>query len=295
MDNNSHDAYSPGSPPSASGPSSPHTPSMASSKYAPPPSTAVPVNFIIKFSDSTVPDLSLQVEDVVNTTVSGLRRLIRDTVGGRLINRRLRLIHSGRVLSEKMDLAKDVVKLNPKGKGVSSTSGGLPKRVYIHCSVGDILSAQELAQEAELDQAQPVRSTAPELRGFDRLRNAGFSEGDVAALRRQFSSLHGVSNPDASSGAIPNVSSEEELTRLEEQWINTGIADAGINTAADVGSPLSDDYLEELIGLLAGMFLGILAVIFLKEGNAVFNQRQRRSVLAGVAINFSFAFVRMFN
>lgn len=268
-------------------------------------SHAVPVQLIIKFSDNSVADLALDIPNISIITVSDVRRQIRDTVGGKLSNRRLRLIHGGKVLSEKVNLGRDVVKVNPKGKGTSgatttttSGTGSFPRRVYLHCSVGDILDAAELARENELDSVQPVRSTAPELRGFDRLRNAGFSEQDVAQLRRQFSSLHGTSTAQGGEGAegIPNASREEELTRLEEQWINTGVADAGINTGADqLANALGDDYLEELIGLLVGMFLGILAVIFLKEGSGVFSRRQRRSILAGVAINCSFALVRMFN
>ena len=169
------------------------------------------------------------------------------------------------------------------------------------------MDATELGKDNEMDSRAPVRSTGPELRGFDRLRNAGFSDADISQLRRQFSHLHG----DASSGGpgddqgatgagvpgtgpIPSAAREEELSRLEEQWINTGVADAGINEGELGGSPLGDDYLEELIGLLVGMFLGIMALFFLKEGG-LFSRRQKRSILAGVAINFSFALVRMFN
>lgn len=292
------------------------------------------VNFIIKFSDASFPDLVLPLTqtDLVSLRVSTLRRQIRAQVvgnsgsgsgsgennegqGRRLANRRLRLIHAGRVLNEQVDLVRDVAKL-PSTTSVASGGTGEPKRVYVHCSIGDILTAAELAREAELDQGVTTgttgsgsqgppawATTGPEPRGFDRLRSAGFSDGDVAALRAQFSSLHGTGTTGTD---IPNANNEEELTRLEEQWISTGVLDA-----PPEGSPLSDDYLEELVGLLAGMFLGILAVVFLKEqvrgdgssagggglggGGGVFSRRQRRSVLAGVAINVSFALVRMFN
>lgn len=269
--------------------------------------SAIPVQLIIKFSDSSVTDLTMEIPDITTASVSGVRRYIRDTVGGRMINRRLRLIHGGRVLNDSVSLARDVAKISVKGKEVSTgSSGSFPRRIYLHCSVGDILDATELAKENELDSSAPVRSTGPELRGFDRLRNAGFSDADISQLRRQFSHLHGEPSAGGAggdgggatglpgTGPIPSATREEELSRLEEQWINTGVADAGINEGEAGLTPLGDDYLEELIGLLVGMFLGIMALIFLKEGG-LFSRRQKRSILAGVAINFSFALVRMFN
>lgn len=270
------------------------------------------------------------------------------------------------MLSESVNLARDVakvniIKINPattnnnsnsKGKSKEVTKDGtkketttdhnerpqppigpFPRRVYLHCSVGDILDGPALARENELDAVQPTRSTGPELRGFDRLRNAGFTEQDVNQLRRQFSSLHGggvgaggsgvgaggagggMGGDDdlgiGAPGGIPSAVREEELTQLEEQWINTGVADAGINvgegatggTNGDTGGggggevgtiTLGDDYLEELVGLLVGMFLGILALLVLKEPG-LFSRRQKHSILAGIAINCSFALVRMFN
>lgn len=263
------------------------------------------VQFIIKFSDSSLADLAIDVDDVSKVSVSSIRRHIRDTVGGKTSNRRLRLIHNGRLLNESIDIARDVAKVSVKGKEIStSTSSGDntnsqsgPKRIYIHCSVGDILGANELLRESELDKKTIIKSTGPELRGFDRLRSAGFTDRDINVLRQQFTSMNGGAAAAAagaaggsSSGdpiAIPSAVQEEELTRLEEQWINTGVTENTTNISGN-------DHLEDLIGLLIGMFLGVMSLLFLKEGG-LFNARQRRFILGGVFINFLFALVRMFN
>ncbi|KAF5100952.1 hypothetical protein D0Z00_001083 [Geotrichum galactomycetum] len=261
------------------------------------------VQFIIKFSDSSLADLALDIEDVSKVSVSSIRRQIRETVGGKTSNRRLRLIHNGRLLNENINIARDVAKVSVKGKEISNNhisssnnnNNNSPKRIYIHCSVGDILDANELLRENELDKKAVVKSTGPELRGFDRLRNAGFTDTDINVLRQQFTSMNGGAAAAAAgrSGtgdpiAIPSAVQEEELTRLEEQWINTGVTEDNAANAS------GNDHLEDLTGLLIGMFLGVMSLLFLKEGG-LFTARQRRFILGGVFINFLFALVRMFN
>jgi hypothetical protein len=262
------------------------------------------VQLIIKFSDSSLADLALDIEDVSKVSVSSIRRQIRETVGGKTSNRRLRLIHNGRLLNENINIARDVAKVSVKGKEISNnhiiggSSSNSPKRIYVHCSVGDILDANELLRENELDKKAIVKSTGPELRGFDRLRNAGFTDTDINVLRQQFTSMNGGAAAAAAGAvdrngtgdpiAIPSAVQEEELTRLEEQWINTGVTEDNAANAS------GNDHLEDLTGLLIGMFLGVMSLLFLKEGG-LFTARQRRFILGGVFINFLFALVRMFN
>lgn len=266
------------------------------------------VQLIIKFSDSSLDDLALDVEDISKVSVSSIRRQIRETVGGKTTNRRLRLIHNGRLLNENTDIARDVAKVSVKGKEINSSqitggssninSSSSPKRIYVHCSVGDILDANELLRENELDKKAIIKSTGPELRGFDRLRQAGFTDTDINVLRHQFTSMNGGAAAAAAGAAgrsgtgdpiaIPSATQEEELTRLEEQWINTGVTEDNAANAS------GNDHLEDLTGLLIGMFLGVMSLLFLKEGG-LFTPRQRRFILGGVFINFLFALVRMFN
>uniref|UniRef100_A0A060TBR4 ARAD1D29304p n=1 Tax=Blastobotrys adeninivorans TaxID=409370 RepID=A0A060TBR4_BLAAD len=240
-----------------------------------PQSPSWPATFIIKFSDNSLQDLTLDIDNVLETTVSDLKKLIRQQSGGITVNRRLRLIHSGRVINDQTDLARDVAKVNLSGQ-INRVDQPVP-RVYIHCSIGDILSSQELARESEYDSRVPHRSTLPELRGFDRLRATGFTEEDVADLRRQFNALYGTNpsqNPD-------------EAARLEEEWIDTGVGDAPTNNVV-----LGGDYLDDLVGVLMGMFLGVLALFFFKE-SSTFSPRQQRVIFFGIAINFFYAVMRM--
>lgn len=190
------------------------------------------------------------------------------------MNRRLRLIRNGRVLNDQMDLSTEVFGRNSAAaSNADAAAAAGPPKIYIHCSIGDILSPTDLAKENEYDQRVPTRSTLPELRGFDRLRSTGFSDDDIAQLRQQFGRLYGYGGTN------------EDMTNMEEQWIDTGVQDG----PADIN--LGGDYVDDLIGILVGMFLGVLALFFLKENN-LFSKRQQKSMVAGILVNFSFALLR---
>ncbi|KAA8909218.1 hypothetical protein TRICI_004608 [Trichomonascus ciferrii] len=237
----------------------------------------LPVLFVIKFSDNSLQDLTLHVEDIMNSSVSSLKKEIRKNVGGITTNRRLRLIHGGRIINDQTDLAKDVAKVKLSDRVNNAKSPESIPKVYIHCSIGDIFTPEEMARENEYDSKTPVQSTLPELRGFDRLRATGFTEDDIAQLRQQFTALYGTSGQQ----------NPEEVARMEDQWIDTGVGDGA---AGDV--VLGGDYLDDLLGILTGMFLGVFALLFLKE-SSLFSNRQQKAVVAGVAVNFSFALLRL--
>lgn len=302
-------------------------------------------SLIIKFSTDT-PDLALEVPDPTIVNVSWLRNQVRQKVGGVLVNRRLRFIAAGKVLTEHTNFARDVAKVDIKGKKpIVASNNGTPsgfdptKRIYVHCSVGDILSPADLQREATLDLSSstpnPESSTEPAPRGFDRLRNAGFTTQDIEQLRNQFQRTYGNDDNDEEDGerdierqegrqagepvpvlggaavvngvergnrlrmGIPsnngannsNVTgaSEEnnQMVQMEELWLDTTI-----NDQSPVMS-LGGDYLDDLIGLIVGMFLGVLVLFAIKEPR-IFSQRQRKSVIAGVLINIVFAALRRF-
>jgi hypothetical protein len=237
----------------------------------------LPVTFVIKFSDNSLQDLTLCVDNILESSVSSLKKEIRKNVGGITTNRRLRLIHGGRIINDQTDLAKDVAKVRLSDRINNAKSPESIPKVYLHCSIGDIFTPEELARENEYDSKTPVQSTLPELRGFDRLRATGFTEDDIAQLRQQFTALYGTSGQQ----------NPEEAARMEDQWIDTGVGDGA---AGDI--VLGGDYLDDLLGILTGMFLGIFALLFLKE-SSLFSGRQQKAVVAGVAVNFSFALLRL--
>lgn len=230
---------------------------------------------VVKFSDAGMPDAPIQVENVAQMTVPELRSRIRRTVGGTTLNRRLRLIHGGRVLNEQTDFAREVAGVRIENGRIVNNGRPRQQRVYVHCAIGDVLTATELARENEFDQRVPTRSTLPTLRGFDRLRDTGFTDEDISELRQQFSAMYGSDDRN-----------QDEQARLEEQWIDTGVMDGG----ADASNILGGDYLDDLVGILIGMFLGVFVLIFIKIPG-VFTKRQQRTLFAGAFINLGLGFL----
>lgn len=97
-------------------------------------------------------------------------------------------------------------------------------QIYIHCVIGDELTREQLAQENQLDNKPQEVSTNPEVIGFDRLLQQGFSQDDVTDLRRQFLLIYGSDNT-SSGGDIADVEEDEHrqnrLRQLEERWIES--------------------------------------------------------------------------
>lgn len=273
------------------------------------------LNVVIRFTNSLsaseqVPDLSIPLSinydvDDVNKLVNvvWLKTTIRSKVP-QCANKRLRLIYNGRVLNEKTDFKKEVLKpqLNLD-------------QIYIHCVIGDELTREQLAQENQLDNKPQEVSTNPEVIGFDRLLQQGFSQDDVTDLRRQFLLIYGSDNT-SSGGDIADVEEDEHrqnrLRQLEERWIESTSNNEAAGTANEQ-TPLTQDGdqaqaatipsqpmdLDEsrvnedlLLGFCVGVFLGIISVVFLLADDSVFNKRQKMSIIAGLFINFSLAIVR---
>ncbi|KAF7588058.1 hypothetical protein BBP40_006196, partial [Aspergillus hancockii] len=214
--------------------------------------TPDPLHLTIRFSAS-IPDLPLDVPYPETTTAAGLKQLIRTRLPPNLSSHRLRLIYAGRGLEDANPLSASL-KLppspsrsprlpddeDPKGKGKGKAPIRDQPRLYIHCSIGDIvLSAADLATEASLASTETTTtttrspkkngdsstrqseqhqesSTTPAPRGFDRLLSAGFTAAEVTALRTQFMAIQSVSRtPDTMpSGA--------ELRELEDRWMDEG-------------------------------------------------------------------------
>lgn len=155
-----------------SSPPPPPLPRFAAGPSALPPAAQEeappsPLSLSIRFAVS-LPDLPIFIPRAATTTVCALKRQIRDALPAEQSRRRLRLIHSGKVLADSGTLASQISapKAPPKpasakGKEKAATAEEdelerLSRVVYIHCSVGDELSDEELAEEAE-DKEVPAR------------------------------------------------------------------------------------------------------------------------------------------
>ena len=147
------------------------------------------------------------------------------------------------------------------------SSGPHAPRIYIHATLGDALSADELAAEAtaarrsvealqskpsplnttplDLDTAQPIYNAndagtgsptsaaqhimQPSPRGFDRLASAGFSAQEIASLRSQFLAIVAHTHtPDTMPSAV-------EMRMLEERWLDNDASGLPFGGASEDG------------------------------------------------------------
>jgi hypothetical protein len=124
-------------------------------------------------------------------------------------------------------------------------------RLWIHCSMGELLPDEEFEEEERENQTQ---STLPQPVGFDRLRSAGFSNDDITSLRSQFQRFHGARGDDE---GVPDV------TAMEERWLDETIGLGGGASVGDGGTCScnrfdlvgpSDSYEETLFGFIVGYF-----------------------------------------
>ncbi|OIW27252.1 hypothetical protein CONLIGDRAFT_704941 [Coniochaeta ligniaria NRRL 30616] len=235
-------------PPSLSRPSSP----LRSPSFAHTP----PLHLTVRFSTS-LPDLHLDILTPQQTTIAALKSLIRSRLASPNRSRRLRFIHGGRVLPDGAVLSsvlrappppprdasrdRDASKSRGKGKGVEGRDA---TRVYVNCSIGDVLTDKEIEDE---DRAAATPSPAatpgistptttgpvpggrpgtgtgqdttsprppPTPRGFDRLLQAGFTPAEVNQLRLQFRSIQAARHtPDT----MPD---PDTLRGMEDAWID---------------------------------------------------------------------------
>ncbi|KAI5954422.1 hypothetical protein KGF54_002197 [Candida jiufengensis] len=264
-------------------------------------------------SNEQIQDLSLPIsinfdKDDVNKLINTnwLKSSIRSKVS-QCTTKRLKLIYNGRVLNEKTDFEKDILK--PRLQNLSDNDS-----IYIHCVVGEQLTQQQLQEENQLDNQAQAVTTTPNVIGFDRLLQQGFSRDDVTDLRRQFMSIYGATNSTRSNNDIIDVEEDEsrqrDLRQLEERWIeSTSNTDANATTTTtrnnnnlnqDTDQPpqtpldMDEVHINEdlLLGFLIGIFLGVISGLFILVDDTVFNKRQKMAIIAGLSINFSLALVR---
>ncbi|KAB8072887.1 DUF2407 C-terminal domain-containing protein [Aspergillus leporis] len=300
-----------------------------------------PLVLTIRFSAS-IPDLPLDVLYPETTTAAGLKQLIRTRLPPNLSSHRLRLIYAGRGLEDAVPLSASL-KLPPspsrsprlpddedpdlsKAKGKGKAPVRDQPRLYIHCSIGDIvLSSADLATEASLastetatrttqsprkdaggsstgqQEQHPASSTTPAPRGFDRLLSAGFTAAEVTALRSQFMAIQSVSRtPDTMpSGA--------ELHELEDRWMDEGSSamGAGVGGGGEGAGFVDDDggfgpgsrgAMDDMLwGAVMGFFWPVGCAMWLRREEGVWSWRKGLAVFVGVVVNLAFGTMRIMN
>ncbi|KAG6920028.1 hypothetical protein DXG01_010096 [Tephrocybe rancida] len=213
-------------------------------------------DLVIRFTEG-FPDLVVAVGQ--KDAVRDVKRKIRE---GRpeLKDRRLRLIHSGRLLTEGTFLYSWLVSLEERQKRATpNDTNSVPQSpteaaiTWMHCSVGLTLEPGEAEEEGRTQtaQLQPAR-------GFDRLASVGFSETDIANFRRQF---HSQSSSNYLDDDFETEEEYDEHARaLEEQWIDS-IDNAGTASL----SQSSPSNITVLQGILLGFFFPLIPFFFMRH------------------------------
>ncbi|KAF9268737.1 hypothetical protein L218DRAFT_977202 [Marasmius fiardii PR-910] len=264
----------------------------------------VPQFLVVRFTEDKVADLEISISE--KDTVRDVKNTIR-LERPELKNRRLRLIHSGRLLTDGIFLYSWLKKLDERQKkasallereldGFEESASSKPQSTvtsWLHCSVG-----REVEQnEEEMDDGLQGQQIQP-ARGFDRLASMGFSQSDIATIRRQFhiqndSFLTGDEDFDHGD------TYDEHARALEEQWI-----DSLDNTDTSPSSSTSSNS-SAMQGIVVGFFFPFLPLflnghkpslpIFWENGtehshndSVVFSRSTQMGLVAGFMINILF-------
>jgi hypothetical protein len=321
------------------------------------------IYLIIRFTAS-VPDLPLSIHTPRAIATLSLKQLIRQHLPSEHASARLRLIYAGKVLADTEPLSRSL-RLPPPppprntknsdgpggGSGETSKSKGkqplretpaveygtteIPpeaKKYYIHCSLGDALSASELASEATLAQntemalkSQYTRSsstsqrrassttidpnarrrsstttTVPQAQGFDRLLSSGFTREEIASLRSTFTqNLSFTHTPDT-------MPTPAQIRILEDRWLDSSANDpsasltggaaaggAGTDAGWGAGFAVEEGGLDDMLyGYLTGFFFPLGSLVWGFREEGVWTRRRQVAVVMGVVLNAVFGFMR---
>ncbi|KAJ6603138.1 DUF2407 ubiquitin-like domain-containing protein [Mycena sp. CBHHK59/15] len=248
-------------------------------------------NLVIRFTEGT-PDLSVVVTQ--HDTLRDVKDMIRRE-RPQLKDRRLRFIHSGRLLTDGTLLNSWLAALDEKQKQTSGENDLSPVKptTWMHCSVG-----REI-EEGEDEEGSEQKAQLQPARGFDRLASVGFSEADIANFRQQFHSQ------SASNYLDTDFETEEEYDEharsLEEEWIDS-LDSAGTASLSQASSPSNPAFLQ---GVLLGFFFPLIPFFFFHDSqppavfwedgapheataNVIFSKLMQMGLIVGFLINLLF-------
>ncbi|CAC19732.1 hypothetical protein POMI540_1722 [Schizosaccharomyces pombe] len=237
---------------------------------------------VIRFA-SSIPDLSLEISDAQTTTIHSLFKIVRNRIP-ECRDKQLKMVFQGRLLSPGFTVERAV---RGNWQRDENDDPNIVQKAFIHCIVGPTLTEEELASQDQAQSGLNSNSESPDdlqnaqtgetLRGFDRLREAGFTETEVNNLRSQFHRLRGT-NLDSLT--------EDAIREAEDDWIDNG----GQNSSAD---ELDMSYETLLAGVLIGFFGGAIACYFLWE-RTMFSLRMQLSILVGIICNFAYGLLHSY-
>ncbi|KAF8220591.1 hypothetical protein L208DRAFT_1333034 [Tricholoma matsutake] len=254
-------------------------------------------DLVVRFTEG-LPDLIVPVNQ--QDAVRDVKRKIREA-RTQLKERRLRLIHSGRLLTDGTFLYSWLTSLEERQKRATPDAENVARQqsqtatTWIHCSVGPKLEpGEEEVDKAQTAQLQPAR-------GFDRLSSVGFSEADIASFRRQFHSQSSSNYLDIDFETEEEY--EEHARALEEQWIDS-IDNAGSASLSE-SSPSNSTVLQ---GILLGFFVPLIPFFFMRNSkppvfwddgsdyeppaNVIFSKRMQMGLVVGFLVNVLFGMWR---
>ncbi|KAF8971062.1 DUF2407 ubiquitin-like domain-containing protein [Flammula alnicola] len=258
---------------------------------------------VVRFTEGA-PDLTITVDK--KDSVRDVKNHIRDA-RPELSNRRLRLIHSGRLLTDGTFLFSWLTSLEERqqrahaddessGPATATAATAKASTTWIHCSVGPVVNPGEAEDEKNVQtaQIQPAR-------GFDRLASVGFSPEDIENFRRQFHSQSSSNYLDVDFETEEEY--DEHARALEEQWIDS-IDNAGSATLSQSGSSNS----SMLQGVLLGFFFPFMPFFFMRThkpavfwedgseqeptSNVIFSRRMSMGLVVGFLVNILFGMWR---
>ncbi|SCW03393.1 LAFE_0G09428g1_1 [Lachancea fermentati] len=232
---------------------------------------------VVRFSDVQIDDLPLCITNVPTQEINTkwLRQMCRQLRGRWTQGKRLKFIRNGRLLNSHSDLG--LQQFFQQGEN---------DKYYVHCIVGETLSANDLANEDVMDDVSPAtEGTTSQAIGFDRLRSVGFSDEEIELLRQQFRSTYG----DLEELSRAN-NEARDIRQLEEQWMETG-ATEDAEQFNSVGIANYKHNIDLLIGLIIGCVLGVFSLLLFKQ-EGLFNKRQKMAIVAGLLFNFTFGILR---
>jgi len=260
----------------------------------PEPQPELSRDLVIRFTEG-IPDLILKVsqKDAIRDVKNNIRN-----ARPQLEDRRLRLIHSGRLLTDGTLLYSWITTLEERQRRATSDEASgtqQPSNIttWLHCSVGPKIESGEEGEDAKTQMAQ-----LQPLRGFDRLSAAGFSESDIANFRRQFHSQSSSNYLDTDFDTEEEY--DEHARALEEQWIDS-LDNASTASLSQSSSSTNSSILQ---GIVLGFFFPLLPFFFIREpkpaafwengteheltGSVVFSKRMQMGVVVGFLLNLLF-------